>query len=113
MWIEEKQRQFDALREKEFVGTLTVDEQQELNQFFAELDAEEAKMLRPAMERMEQERIERQSEIADLQQKNALLAKLAEQEEQLLQRARAVMQEVHNEQMRLRADYERDSTVCN
>jgi len=107
MWTEEKQRQLDALREKEFAGTLTADEQQQLELLFAEMDREEAEMLRPALERMEQEHQQDQAEIARLQKEKALLATLAAQEERLLQRATVVLQEVQSEKARLRAEYER------
>lgn len=107
MWTDEQQRQLDALREKELAGTLAADEQQQLELLFAELDAEEAEMLRPAMERMEQEHQQDQAELARLQRKKELLTTLAVQEEQLLQRAQAVLQEVQSEKARLRAEYER------
>jgi hypothetical protein len=101
MWNDEKQRQLDALREKEFAGTLTADEQQQLELLFAEIEAEEEEMLRPAMERMERECQQKQAEIARLKRKNDLLADLAAQREQLLQRARAALQEFQNDKTRL------------
>ncbi len=107
MWTDEKQRQLDTLREKESTGTLTADEQRQLELLFAETDQEEAEKLRPALERMEQEHQQNQAEIERLERKKMLLATLAGQEEQLLQRARAVLQEVQNEKARLRAEYER------
>ncbi len=107
MWTDEKQQKLNALREKEFTGTLTADEQRQLDLLFAEMDEEEAEMLRPAMERMEQEHQQDQAEIARLQRKKELLATLAAQEKQLLQRAAAVLQEVQSEKARLRAEYER------
>lgn len=123
MWTDEKQRQLDALREKEFAGTLTADEQEQLDLLFAEIDAEEEEMLRPAMERMEQECRQKQAEIARLERQNALRAALFEQQEQLFQRARAalqelqsgkerslpeaVLQELQSENERLRSEYER------
>ncbi len=106
MWTDEKQRQLDALREKEFAGTLTADEQQQLESLFAEMDQEEAERLRPALEQMKQEHQQDQTEIAQLQKEKALLATLAAQEEQLLRRAKAFLQEVQSEKARLRAEYE-------
>jgi len=106
MWTDEKQQQLDALREKEFAGTLTADEQQQLELLFAEMDQEEAERLRPALERMKQEHQQDQAEIERLERKKALLATLAAREEQLLQRARTVLQEVQSEKARLRAEYE-------
>lgn len=71
MWTEEKQRQLNALREKEFAGTLTADEQEQLDLLFAEIDAEEEEMLRPAMERMDAEIEAGLKELARLQAENA------------------------------------------
>ncbi|NOT62620.1 MAG: hypothetical protein HOP19_20635 [Acidobacteria bacterium] len=105
MWTEDKQKQFDALREKECAGTLNADEQAQLDAFFAELNAEEAELLRPAMERMAQERQQQEAEIARLHRQKGLLADLAAQEERLLQRAQAVLQEVQTEKVRIRSEY--------
>jgi hypothetical protein len=107
MRTEEKQLQLDALREKEFAGTLTADDRQRLELLFAEMDQEEEERLRPAVKRMNQEHQQDQAEIARLQKEKELLAKLAVQEEQLLRRAKAVLQEVQSEKARLRAEYER------
>lgn len=107
MWTDEKQRLFDSLREKELAGTLAAVEQQQLEQFLAELDAEETELLRPAMERMEQEHQQKLTEIAKLQKKKSLLAALVAQEDQLLHRARTALQELRSEQARLRHEYER------
>lgn len=106
MWTDEKQQRLDTLREKEFAGTLSADEHQQLESLFAELDAEEAQVLRPAIKRIERQHQHDQAEIARLQKKKELLAALAEQEELLLQRARSVLQEVQSEKARLRAEYE-------
>lgn len=106
MWTDHKQQQLDALRKKEFAGTLSADERQQLEMLFAEMDQEETESLRPAMERMEQEHRQDQAEITRLQREKELLAKLAAQEEQLLQRAKTVLQEVQSEKARLRAEYE-------
>ena len=74
MWTDDKQRLLDSLREKEFAGTLTVGEQQQLGSLFAEIEAEEEEMLRPAMERYDQRIAELQSECAEADSRNAALA---------------------------------------
>lgn len=107
MWNEEKQLLLNALHEKEFAGTLTRDEQQQLEKLLSELDQEEAAALRPFFERSEKERSQMLEELAHLQRKNAALAAIVEQEEQLLERARALSQELSSERQRLRAEYER------
>ncbi|HEX5082973.1 MAG TPA: hypothetical protein VFY40_13080 [Blastocatellia bacterium] len=107
MWNEEKQQLLDKLREKEFAGTLTSDEQEQLEQLFAEIDQEEAVMLQPFFERSEIEQQQMRKEIERLKKKNAVLDAIIEQEEQLLKRAKAVVQELLSEKQRLRAEYER------
>lgn len=107
MWTEEKQHLLDKLREKEFAGTLTIDEQEQLEQLFAEIDQEEAAMLQPFFERSEREQQQMRKEIERLKKKNAVLATIVEQEEELLKRAKAVVQELLSEKQRLRAEFER------
>jgi hypothetical protein len=101
MWTEEKQQQFNALRDKEFADALTDKEQQQLEAFFAKLDAEEAEMLRPALERMAQETQQRKAELNRLQRKYALQKKLYLLKERLLQRGKILLQQLHDEQARL------------
>ncbi|HMV50883.1 MAG TPA: hypothetical protein PLD20_12450 [Blastocatellia bacterium] len=107
MWTDEKQRLLDSLREKEFAGTLTTEEGRRLELLFAEMDQEEEESLRPAFEHMNREHQEHQAEINRLQREKELLAALAAQEEGLLRRARATLQEVQREKAQLRAEYER------
>ena len=107
MWSEEKQHLLNSLREKEFAGTLTSDEQQQLDQLFSEIDAKEREMLKPFFERSEKEQNQMQQEIERLRKKNTVLTTIATQEEQLLRRAKAVLQELLSEQQRLRAERER------
>lgn len=106
MWTKQKQQQLDLLREKEFADTLPASERQQLEMLFAEMDQEETQSLRPAMERMGQEHWRDQAEITRLRKEKELLAALAAKEEQLLQRAKTVLQEVQREKAQLRAEYE-------
>jgi Zn-dependent M16 (insulinase) family peptidase len=50
MWNEDKQRQFDELRNRKFGATLTAEEQLQLQQLSIELDMEDEAYLRPAFE---------------------------------------------------------------
>jgi uncharacterized protein YdaU (DUF1376 family) len=107
MWTDEKQQQFNALRDKELAGTLTVDEQQQLDVFFAELDAEEAEMLRPAMERMDADIAAKREELAKWQAMNAVREKYLAQRAALLARAQATLAELQAEERALQFEYEK------
>jgi chromosome segregation ATPase len=107
MWNDQKQRQLDALREKEFDGTLTSDEQGQLQQLFAEIEADEEEMLRPAMERYDQRITELQSECADSEARNAALGALAARQQELLAQARASLNSLLTEQATINAERER------
>jgi hypothetical protein len=89
MLTEARQGRLDELRRREFAGTLTGDEHAELEVFFAELDAEEAEALRPAMERMDWELRELQAEKKLRESEIAALQRIAREKEQLLAEARA------------------------
>ncbi len=106
MWTDEKQQQLDALREKEFAGTLTADEQHQLQQLFAEIEAEEEEMLRPAMERYDQRIAELQHECAKAEARNAALAALAARQQELLAQARASLNSLLTEQATINAERE-------
>ncbi len=107
MWTDEKQRQFDALRDKEFDGTLTDDEQPQLDAFFAELEAEEAETLRPAMERMDAEIAELQQQCQTAEARNAALAALAARQQELLGQARVYYRSLLSEQAVINSERER------
>lgn len=107
MWTDEKQQQLDALREKEFAGTLNADEQQQLEQLFAEIEAEEEEALRPALERYDQRIAELQQECEEAEARNAALAALAVRQQELLKQARAYLNSLLSEQAVLNAEHER------
>ncbi|MEP7338332.1 MAG: hypothetical protein ABI977_11410 [Acidobacteriota bacterium] len=109
MWTEEKQRLLDSLREKEFAGILTSDEQQQLDLLFTEIDAEEEEMLRPAMERYDQRISKLEKERAALQAQNAERATLVARQEQLLTKARTYLNSLLSEQAVINSEYERIS----
>lgn len=107
MWDENKQRRLDALREKELAGTLTNPEQRQLEELFAELDQAEEEMLGPFFERSDRERQQMREEIARLRERNAAIAAIAEQEEELLRHAKEQLRKLIHERQRLHAEYER------
>jgi hypothetical protein len=107
MWPEEKQQLLDRLREKEFAGTLTSDEQEQLEQLFAELDREEEEALRPAMERSLQRERELDEEIARARRRIAAMEALAKGQERLRARAQSALDELLKEQEALQTEYER------
>ncbi len=106
MWNEEKQLLLNDLREKEFAGTLTGDEQQQLEALFAEIDAEEEEMLRPTMERMNAEIAAGQNELARLEMENAARQTLHAKRAALLARAQELVAQLQAEDRALQAEYE-------
>jgi hypothetical protein len=109
MWNQEKQRLLDALREKEFADNLDGDEQRQLEQLFAEIDAEEEETLRPAMERYDRQIAELEKERDERLARNAERAALVARQEQLLIKARAYLNSLLSEQAALNSEYERIS----
>lgn len=107
MWNEEQQHLFDGLREKEFAGTLTDEEQKQLEKFFEELDAEEAELLRPAMERYDRKIAAGQQTLAALRVENELLETIVARRKALLARAKEIVAQFQAEDRALRAEYER------
>jgi hypothetical protein len=82
MWNEDKQQRLDALRVREAESTLTDAERVELEALFAELDAEEAKAIRPALERMERQQAELHAAKVQLEAETAQLKRIISEQEQ-------------------------------
>jgi hypothetical protein len=91
MWTEEKQQRLDDLRLREARGSLTAAEQTEMDALFAELDAEEAEAMRPALERMEKTQAELQQEIDRRTAEATRLERIVREHEQLLAEARSCL----------------------
>lgn len=106
MWNEDKQRQFDELRARKLVATLTDEERLQLEQLLAELDLEDEVYFRPAFERSRQRQRQLESEIAQKQSQNAVLTALAERQAKLLNQALAQLEALRREQALLDRDYE-------
>lgn len=89
MWTEEKRRRLDELRSNEATRPLSEAEQAEIEGLFGELDAEEARALQPAMDRLKAEADELLAEKARVEAWARELEHIVEEQEQLLRDARA------------------------
>lgn len=67
MFTEPQRQRFRALQQREVEGALTTSEQAELQSFVQQVEAEEAVYLRPATERLRQERLQIKAQTASLQ----------------------------------------------
>ena len=66
MLTEQQRKRFSELREREENGTLDASEQEELNSIIQYIEARESEYLRPATERIRQERLQLHSQNAAL-----------------------------------------------
>lgn len=89
MWTEDNRRRLDELRREEAQRALSEPEQAELTALFAELDADEARDLAPALARLSQETEDLRAEKERAEAWVRELAHIAEQQEKLLAEARA------------------------
>lgn len=92
-WTKDSQARLDRLREKELAGALTGPEQVELGGLMAQVEAEEAQALAPAMERLRAEASELEQELCTVQDKNEELARLLAQQQTLAADARRFLVE--------------------
>ena len=89
MWNEQKQQQFDDLRDRKLDGSLNAEEQRQLELLSAELDREDEAYLRPAFEHSRERQQSLDAAKAEAEARNV---GLAEQQAQLLTRARAQLE---------------------
>lgn len=92
-WTMDSQARLDGLRDKELTGTLTEPEQVELAALMAQIEAEEAQLLAPAVARLRTEAGELEQELSTLQGKNEELARLLAQQQNLAADARRFLAE--------------------
>ena len=92
-WTKDNQTQLDGLRQKELAGTLTEPEQVELAGLMAQVEADEAQALAPAMHRLRTEVGESERELGAVQSENEELAHLLAQQEALAADARRFLVE--------------------
>jgi hypothetical protein len=88
-WDAHTQHRFDSLRQRALTGSLSDDEQCELDALVAAIAAEEASYLEPALDRLDDDLRQREEQLAALQVRNEELAVLARQHEQLLSEAKS------------------------
>ncbi len=89
MWNEQARRRFDQLRRDEAARDLSEAERTELASLYAELDAEEALALAPALARIALETEDLRAERARVEAWARELERVVEQQENLLVEARA------------------------
>ena len=106
MWNETKQTRLDELRRREQERALTHEEREALEHLLHELSQEEWGELRPALDHLHEEQKQLQEELGRFRHQNALLAVLAERQEDLLKRAQAQLAGLLSEHRMLRAEYE-------
>ncbi len=87
-WTIEQQTLLDELRARELAGTLTTEEQVRLAELIQMLEAEEARYLTPVAARMRAEQAVLREQLETLQTENEALARLLNQQEQLVADAR-------------------------
>jgi len=104
-WTDDKAARFQVLRHAEARGTLLNVERVELEALLAELDADEADALRPAMERMDAQAAAMVKEKASLDTKAAELLRIADEEELLLADARAYLERLRQQSAALAEEY--------
>lgn len=92
-WTKDRQATLDRLRDKELAGTLTGPEQAELAALLAQVEAEEAQVLAPAMGHLRAEVGALEQELCEVQGENEELARLLAQQQNLAADARRFLAE--------------------
>ena len=106
-WNDDKSRRFQALRASEAQGALTDAERMELDRLLADLDADEADELRPAMERSRARTGELAAEKTRLDSQADALSRIVAEQTQLLADATAYLQKLRDKSDALTEDYRR------
>jgi predicted nuclease with TOPRIM domain len=106
-WSNEKQAQFDDLRQRELAGTLSTADQQELESLTAMLTQAADMALLPAIERLQSELVELEARLQQRQDENEELAKLLHQQEQLTAESRQWLRDFDYRHAQIRETYTR------
>lgn len=104
-WSDHKAARFQVLRKAEARGELLVAERAELDALLADLDADEADALRPAMEHLRMQAAAMAKETTSLDAKARELQRIAEEEEHLLADARASLERLRQRSAALAEEY--------
>lgn len=105
MWDDEKQNKLDQLRLREAQGTMTDAEGEALRVLLADLDAEEAATLGPAIERMRASQRDLSVEREQVDRENERLASILAKQERLLSDAQAYLNHLRAERSVLSEEY--------
>ena len=92
-WTHDSQARLDRLRDRELAGALSEPERIELANLMAQVEAEEAQALAPAMNQLRAEVVAQEHELAVLQSENEELARLLAQQQSLAADARRFLAE--------------------
>jgi hypothetical protein len=107
MWSKDKAERFDHLRGEEARRLLTDPERAELSTLFAELDAEEARALAPALERLGHETEALHERKARVEAASVELARIVAQQEKLLAEAHAYAELLRRRRTALAEEFRR------
>src|SRR5271165_3942469 len=97
MWDEQKRLRFQELRQRELAQALTEAERAELTLLVEELEAEEARYLKPATEKLQQER-------EAIESRNRALEALVSRKEALVARLRKLLAETQAERQAIESE---------
>ncbi|MCX4239610.1 hypothetical protein [Paraliomyxa miuraensis] len=106
-WSNDEAARFQALRERAARGELSPTERAELDALLAELDADEADALAPAMQRLRTEAEAIAKKTASLDAKARELLRIAEEHERLLADASSAVERLRERSAALAEDYRR------
>lgn len=110
MWDEEKRRRLNELRLEEARRALTEAEQAELGGLFADLDLEEAQVMRPTLDRLAREAEELRAAKARVEARARELERIVHQQEELLTEVRAYAGRVRSRRAELADEFRRLKT---
>ena len=104
-WSDKQQARFDALREREKVGTITDSEKKELETLLATLTQAADEALVPAITNLQREQAKLEAMLSQQQQENEELAKLLHQQEQLISESHQWLRQFDTRQAQIRKRY--------
>lgn len=104
MWSEEKQQQFDELRQREAQGELSQTDAEMLRTLIEELDAEETAALHPSIGQMQTKQEELSLERQQVERENEKLAAILARQQRLLSEAREYLDHLRTERAALEAE---------
>ncbi len=106
-WTMEQQKQLDELRARQMSGTLTADEQARLSELTRLLEADEARYLAPVVDQIRVQQTALRERLQSLQTENEALARLLNQQEQLVVDARQWLKQFEQRHQQIQQTYTR------